>query len=720
MLEVEGQLDGPAEDHEHDAQSIAGTEATETFSTAGPEGFYNSKKSSTWKKLKKMVGANTHSKPHGEAPATAAAGEGVPAAPQHHHTRTLSSSVGADFTSAASLCSQQQHAPADDAESEVASEMGRGSRMSMRYDLGSRAGDEDGGGSGKSTLKGMFKNKNKKSKQIELDALRFEMGMLQERADLTERDLATYRHDVGTLRAERDHMVNQVHELTVALTTTRSERDSAESERDRLKELHGQVKAALQESYSREQALMKQVKELEELCGAQQNSLEESEERYRGLQQEHDELHHTALAAKAQLVTAQAQLAEARNQREEMLADLASLTSQASALQAEIDSRDEKMGGLEAAAEQAHSGLEAALGRLRELEGEQQQLEARVTLLQEENLELSTELSGGAELRRQLEVQLGEATAANSALQAELDRANVNVDTLTARMAELSSQLANSSEMGGSLRVQNSELMSELSLLREQQQSKSKQGSPLSKWRKGSSSTTGGTSATGSKPAAGSSGSGTAAAPAVPAAAAGSSTAGEPSSFSPMTSQLPARASGAAPVSGSGAGAASQHWPEDGTHGQACPDAVVLAQEDSSVAAGAAAHLDAPGSPEPMAGATAAVTTSAGGDAAALKLAVGSGAGTAAAGMDMAKGPLTASRPTSRRQTGPGGGLQGQAAGMAAAERLSKVVARSPRKLFNAEEAPDMQQDMQQPQRQQHDLFSRLFTCLAPKTVEMQ
>lgn len=51
-----------------------------------------------------------------------------------------------------------------------------------------------------------------------------------------------------------------------------------------------------------------QVKELEELCGAQQNSLEESEERYRGLQQEHDELHHTALAAKAQLVTAQAQV----------------------------------------------------------------------------------------------------------------------------------------------------------------------------------------------------------------------------------------------------------------------------------------------------------------------------------------------------------------------------------------------------------------------------
>jgi chromosome segregation ATPase len=76
------------------------------------------------------------------------------------------------------------------------------------------------------------------------------------------------------------------------------------------------------------------------------------------------------------------------------------------------------------------------------------------------------QLSGGAELRRQLEVQLGEANAANSSLQAQLDRANVNVETLTARLTELSSQLANSSEMGGSLRVQNSELVSELANLR--------------------------------------------------------------------------------------------------------------------------------------------------------------------------------------------------------------------------------------------------------------
>lgn len=50
------------------------------------------------------------------------------------------------------------------------------------------------------------------------------------------------------------------------------------------------------------------------------------------------------------------------------------------------------MGALEREAEQANNGLESALARLRELEAEQQQLEARVTLLQEENLELSTEV----------------------------------------------------------------------------------------------------------------------------------------------------------------------------------------------------------------------------------------------------------------------------------------------------------------------------------------
>jgi peptidoglycan hydrolase CwlO-like protein len=51
------------------------------------------------------------------------------------------------------------------------------------------------------------------------------------------------------------------------------------------------------------------------------------------------------------------QLSDARSQREELLQELASLTNQVSALQSEIDSRDEKMGGLEAAAEQASKGV---------------------------------------------------------------------------------------------------------------------------------------------------------------------------------------------------------------------------------------------------------------------------------------------------------------------------------------------------------------------------
>lgn len=52
--------------------------------------------------------------------------------------------------------------------SEIASETGRSSRIAYRYELARPADGEEGG---KSTLKDMFK-KNKKSKQIELDALR--------------------------------------------------------------------------------------------------------------------------------------------------------------------------------------------------------------------------------------------------------------------------------------------------------------------------------------------------------------------------------------------------------------------------------------------------------------------------------------------------------------------------------------------------------------------
>lgn len=63
----------------------------------------------------------------------------------------------------------------DDAASEVAPSelLGRGSRLSMRHEFNNswEVATEDGGDSRKGTLKGMFK-KQKKSKQIELDALR--------------------------------------------------------------------------------------------------------------------------------------------------------------------------------------------------------------------------------------------------------------------------------------------------------------------------------------------------------------------------------------------------------------------------------------------------------------------------------------------------------------------------------------------------------------------
>lgn len=70
----------------------------------------------------------------------------------------------------ASSTASQLTAAGDDAASEAASELGRGSsRLSVRYELGSRAdGDEV---ERKGSLKGMFR-KAKKSKQIELDALR--------------------------------------------------------------------------------------------------------------------------------------------------------------------------------------------------------------------------------------------------------------------------------------------------------------------------------------------------------------------------------------------------------------------------------------------------------------------------------------------------------------------------------------------------------------------
>jgi len=103
-----------------------------------------------------------------------------------------------------------------------------------------------------------------------------------------------------------------VRELAIELTSTRSTATKAEEEVARLRELHAQVKGALQGAYSQNQDLNKQVQELEALCAAQQNSLEEGEERFRTLSDSHDALRHAGLQAKAQLVTAQAQVRRCR------------------------------------------------------------------------------------------------------------------------------------------------------------------------------------------------------------------------------------------------------------------------------------------------------------------------------------------------------------------------------------------------------------------------
>jgi chromosome segregation ATPase len=86
------------------------------------------------------------------------------------------------------------------------------------------------------------------------------------------------------------------------------------------------------------------------------------------------------------------QVAEVRSARDELLAEVAALEQQSQALQAEIDARDAKCAALEKVQAENASQMEVMLGRLRELEGEQQQLEARQLMMQEENLELSTEV----------------------------------------------------------------------------------------------------------------------------------------------------------------------------------------------------------------------------------------------------------------------------------------------------------------------------------------
>jgi hypothetical protein len=64
-----------------------------------------------------------------------------------------------------------------------------------------------GGGGGFLGVGGPRKGKGK---QIELDALRIEVGMLQERCSAAENGLSSAGHDVGALRADRDALQQQV------------------------------------------------------------------------------------------------------------------------------------------------------------------------------------------------------------------------------------------------------------------------------------------------------------------------------------------------------------------------------------------------------------------------------------------------------------------------------------------------------------------------------
>lgn len=99
-------------------------------------------------------------------------------------------------------------------------------------------------------------------------------------------------------------------------------------------------------------------------------------------------------------------------------------------------------------------------------------------------------------------------------------------------------------------------------LLQQQQQNR-KQGSPLSKWRKGSTTPAAGSSSAGGKPAVSN------AAPATPSAGSGSSIAGaatgEAASYSPVTSQLPAVRT---PGTAAAPAAPQQQWADDDTNVQ--------------------------------------------------------------------------------------------------------------------------------------------------------
>lgn len=143
------------------------------------------------------------------------------------------------------------------------------------------------------------------------------------------------------------------------------------------------------------------------------------------------------------------------------------------------------------------------------------------------------------------------------------------------------------------------------------------------------------------------------------------------------------------------------------------PDFATIVQADSSCTVTAAL---AAGSPEPAAGTEVVLVASSDN-----VVADGSGelqaphAGSAPVVPGLSKGPLTAARPTGRRQTGNSSTLP-QPSASTATERPVKALSQSPRKLFSGVQSPDVQQS---PQRQQ-DWVARLFTCLAPQTIQVQ
>lgn len=79
------------------------------------------------------------------------------------------------------------------------------------------------------------------------------------------------------------------------------------------------------------------------------------------------------------------------------------------------------------------------------------------------------------------------------------------------------------------------------------------------------------------------------------------------------------------------------------------------------------------------------------------------------------KGPLMASRPTSRRPTTAGGNAQQHGQGDTA-QKAGKALSGPKKQLFSGDDtAQDTQQQQPEKQHHQSDFFARLFGCFAPQ-----